>query len=53
MDGLIHNRKDIYSLDIHKQELLEKKGIQVVRILNQDITDNIDQTMLKIKNKLT
>jgi len=40
VDGSIHNIPEVLHLDIHKQELLQKKWIQVIRFTNNQIQNN-------------
>ena len=53
VDGSIHNQQDILNLDRVKQDLLEWKWLQVLRLKNEDVINNIDFVLQIIHNKLT
>ena len=53
VDGSIHNQQDILNLDRVKQDLLEWKRLQVLRLKNEDVINNIDFVLQIIHNKLT
>ena len=53
VDGSIHNQQDILNLDRVKQDLLEWKWLQVLRLKNEDVINNIDFVLQRIHNKLT
>lgn len=52
VDGKIHLKKEIYILDREKENYLQKQGIHVIRILNEDISKNLDQVIREIKNNI-
>ena len=52
IDWSIHNLKEIYELDLYKEKLLLNMWFKVVRILNKDIKDNINNVIKTIKSNL-
>ena len=52
VDWNIHNLPEILELDLHKEKLLKKLGIKVIRIKNEEIFENINNVLEKIKQKL-
>ncbi|MDP2090456.1 MAG: endonuclease domain-containing protein [Candidatus Gracilibacteria bacterium] len=52
VDGNIHNLKEVYELDIYKEKILNKNGIKVIRIKNDDLENNLNLVLEKIKTFL-
>ncbi len=52
VDWSIHNLKEIYNLDLHKEELLKNLWFKIIRITNTEIDTDIKNVLLKIKNNL-
>ena len=50
VDGNIHQNRNDY--DEYRDEILKNIGIQVLRFTNKEIIEDIDQVLIKIKNKL-
>lgn len=48
IDGEHHTKTDIYYYDKERSEYLKSAGIQVVRFMNNEIIDNVDQVLDKI-----
>jgi very-short-patch-repair endonuclease len=40
LDGESHNGREIY--DEHRQEFLERLGVKIIRVLNDDVMSNLD-----------
>jgi len=49
IDWSIHNLKEIYELDLHKQNLLKKMWFKIIRIKNETIKNNITKVIKTIK----
>ena len=49
IDWSIHNLKEVYLLDLHKEKLLENMWFKVIRIKNEDIKNNINNVINIIK----
>jgi very-short-patch-repair endonuclease len=49
IDWSIHNLKDIYELDLYKEELLINMWFKIIRIKNENIKTNITQVLKTIK----
>jgi len=52
VDWNIHNLKEIYELDLYKENLLRNMGFKVIRIKNEDIKYNINNVIKTIKSNL-
>ena len=52
VDWNIHDNPEILKLDLHKEELLKNIWYNIIRIKNDDIFENIDNVIEKIKLKL-
>jgi very-short-patch-repair endonuclease len=52
VDGSIHDNPKILKLDLHKEKLLNNIWIKVIRIKNDEIFENINNVLEKIKSKL-
>jgi very-short-patch-repair endonuclease len=52
IDWSIHNLPEILKLDLHKEELLENLWIKTVRIQNEEIFENINNVLEKIRQEL-
>ena len=48
VDGNIHEKEEVYILDREKKKLLEKKWFRIIRIQNNEISENIDTVIEKI-----
>lgn len=53
VDGGVHNEREVLYLDQVKQELLNQKWLQVLRIKNEDVLNNMNTVLRDICNKLT
>ena len=53
IDWSIHDLKEILELDNHKELLLNNLWIQVIRIKNEDIKNNLTKIVNKIKCSLS
>jgi very-short-patch-repair endonuclease len=51
IDWNIHNLKNIHKLDLHKEELLKKLWFKILRIQNEEIKNNLKNTIAKIKKE--
>lgn len=51
VDGLIHEFS--FEADAVRQELLESRGMRVLRFKNEEIEESIDAVLAKIKDALT
>ena len=49
IDGNIHNKIEIYLLDIEKEKLLQKKWFKTIRIKNEEISDDLVSVIKKIE----
>ena len=52
LDGSIHDIKEILVLDKYKEKLLINLWYKIIRFRNEEIFENIDWVVEKIKNKL-
>ena len=52
VDWSIHNIKEIYKLDLYKQELLISMWFKIIRIKNENIKNNINNVLKTIKYNL-
>jgi len=52
VDGSIHNKKEVLELDKHKEELLNKLWIKIIRILNKEVMNNLKKALNTIKINL-
>ena len=52
VDWTIHNIPEILELDLHKEKLLRNIWYNVIRIKNDEVFENIDNVIEKIKAKL-
>jgi very-short-patch-repair endonuclease len=48
IDWNVHDKEDVYLLDIEKEKLLNQKWFKVIRIRNEEIQNNIQNTIEKI-----
>jgi very-short-patch-repair endonuclease len=53
VDWSIHDIEEVLILDIEKEELIKQKGINIIRITNKEIKDDINKVVQKIKQKLS
>ncbi len=53
IDGEIHENPEIYTLDREKEKLLKAQRIEVMRITNDEIFEDIDTVIQKINTKLS
>ncbi|MBT3728704.1 DUF559 domain-containing protein [bacterium] len=49
----MHDIEEVLILDIEKEELIKQKGINIIRITNKEIKDDINKVVQKIKQKLS
>lgn len=49
VDGGIHDEPDVHQKDVRRTEFLEKQGIRVLRFKNEEIENNIDDVVNRIK----
>lgn len=49
IDGSIHNRKDVYELDQEKEKLLKQKWFSILRFWNNEVTDDLESVLEKIR----
>ena len=52
IDWTVHNKEEVYILDKEKEKLFKQRWINILRINNQDIYNNLDEIIRLIKNKL-
>ena len=52
IDGAIHNLPEVLELDIHKELLLNNRWIKVLRFKNENIFNNIETVIQRIKLEL-
>ena len=52
IDWSIHNLKEVYELDLYKENLLKKMWFKIIRINNEDIKNNINNVIKTIKSNL-
>ena len=52
LDWSIHNEKEVYALDRIKEQLLIKRWFQIIRFTNNEITNDVETVILKIKSTL-
>ena len=50
IDWNIHNLKEIYELDLYKENLLKNMWFKIIRIQNEEIKTNINSVIQIIKN---
>lgn len=50
IDGSIHNVKEIYELDKIKEDLLKNLWFTVLRIRNEEILEDIEKVLVRIRN---
>ncbi len=48
LDGSVHNLKEIYELDEQKEMLLENLWYKIIRFKNEEILNNLHETLNKI-----
>lgn len=53
IDGSVHENMEVYNLDREKEKLLKAQWIEVLRILNDEIFQDIEKVMQKIIEKLS
>ena len=51
IDWSIHNIKEVYLLDLEKEKLLINKWYKVIRFRNEDVFENLELVLEKIKEK--
>ena len=52
LDGKYHQLPQQQTSDIERTKWLENKGFRVIRFTNEELFDNIDQVLEKIKDNL-
>ena len=50
IDGSIHKLDEILKLDNIKEELIRKRGFEIIRITNEEIYDDINWVIESLKN---
>ena len=50
IDGSIHKLDEILKLDNIKEELIRKRGFEIIRITNEEIYDDINWVIENLKN---
>jgi len=53
IDWGIHNLKEVYELDKYKEELLQNMWFKVIRIQNEEILNDIEDVLEKLKKNIT
>ena len=53
IDGKIHENQEVYQLDREKEQLFKSQGIEVMRITNEEIFQDIGKVMQKIITRLS
>ncbi|QFR38740.1 DUF559 domain-containing protein [Candidatus Gracilibacteria bacterium 28_42_T64] len=48
LDGSVHDLKEIYELDKHKESLLTNLGYKIIRFKNEEIHSNLEKVLSKI-----
>jgi len=48
LDWSIHNLKEVYKLDKHKEQLLSNLWYKILRFKNEEIQNNLEKTLSKI-----
>jgi len=49
IDGGIHSEEEVKQADEHRDKVFQARGIQTLRIRNEDVLNNLDETLKKIK----
>ena len=52
IDWSIHNLKEVYELDLYKENLLKNMWFKIIRIKNEDIKNDINSVINIIKSNL-
>lgn len=52
VDWSVHDLKEVLILDREKEQLLKQKWTEIIRITNEEIINDIDNVIQKIKQKL-
>ncbi len=52
IDGSIYKVSDVLKLDKIKEELIYKRGFDIIRITNSEVKNDIEKVIQKIKQKL-
>ena len=52
LDGAVHNQADVIANDIERQKQLEELGLTVIRFTNNELYQNINQVLDKIKHTI-
>ncbi len=52
LDWSVHNLKEIYNLDLVKEKLLQSLWYKIIRFKNNEVFENIDLVLEKIKENL-
>lgn len=53
VDGGVHTTQEVYQLDRAKEALLQSQWIQVIRITNEEIFEDIEKVIHKINTELS
>ena len=48
IDGNIHDKNEVYLLDLEKEKQLKQRWFKIIRIKNEEINQNIEWTIKKI-----
>jgi very-short-patch-repair endonuclease len=51
LDGSIHNIRKEY--DVARQDIIEDKGIKILRFRNEEVVDNMEGVLRKIKRSIS
>ena len=51
IDGKIHLNPDVKERDINRDAFLERNGIEVLRFTNNQVLNEIEQVLIKIKTR--
>jgi len=52
-DGGIHNKADIKEIDKFREDILKLAGYGIIRFKNNEVEDNIEDVLKRIKQNLT
>ena len=52
VDGNIHDTGEIIQLDNVKNEIIERLWFEILRFKNEEILNNVDEVLIKIKTKI-
>ena len=52
VDGKDHNKKEQKEKDLTREEILVESGFRIIRFTNDEVVNNIESVLKKIKNEL-